>query len=94
MTTDTELRFLKLRQWMDEHCVTYSFVAPHLGVTPSCVHKMFRRNTMPTKHYRVCVGMGFPQEVLPTGADLKRGQQAKIPTIPAMRKLCQPSATV
>lgn len=94
MTTDTETRFLKLRQWMEDHSVTYRFIAPLLGVTESAVPKIFKRETMPTKHYKACVELGFPIDLLPKGQDLKRGPRAKIPNIPAMRRLCQPSARV
>ncbi len=92
MTTNAETRFLKLRKWMDDHSVTYQFIAPFLGVTAGAVPKILKRDTMPTKHHQACVRLGFPLELLPTGADLKRGPRAKIPNIPAMRKLCQPSA--
>lgn len=92
MTTNAETRFLKLRQWMEDHCVTFRFIAPHLGVTESAVPKILKGETMPTRHYTVCVKMGFPVELLPEGKDLKRGPRAKIPNIPAMRKLCQHAA--
>lgn len=94
MTTDAETRFLKLRQWMERHCVTYRFVAPLLGVTEGAVPKILKGETMPTKHYKACVELGFPVDLLPRGQDLKRGPRAKIPNIPAMRRLCQSPARV
>ena len=94
MTTNAETRFLQLRQWMEDHNVTYRFIAPFLGVTADAVSKILKRDTMPTKHHQACVQLGFPLELLPKGADLKRGPRVKIPNIPAMRKLCQPSARV
>lgn len=94
MTTNAEIRFLKLRQWMEDHSITYRFIASILGVSESAVPKILKRDTMPTKHHKACVGIGFPVEMLPQGKDLKRGRPAIIPNIPAMRRLCQHSARV
>lgn len=94
MTTDANPRFLKLRQWMEDNSVTYRFVASILGVSESAVPKILKRDTMPTKHHKACVEIGFPVEMLPQGKDLKRGRRAIIPSIPAMRRLCQASARV
>lgn len=92
MTTDTTPRFIRLRQWMDDNSVTYRFVATILGVSESAVPKILKRDTMPTKHHKACVEIGFPVEMLPQGKDLKRGRRAIIPSIPAMRRLIQTSA--
>lgn len=86
MTTDMHSRFLKLRQWMVEHNVTYRFLAHQLGVTEAAVQKMLRKNTMPTKHHLVCINLGFPKESLPKGEDRKPGPRPKIPNLPV---LCQ-----
>lgn len=92
MTTDTTPRFIRLRQWMDDNSVTYRFVATILGVSESAVPKILKRDTMPTKHHKACVEIGFPVEMLPQGKDLKRGRRTIIPSIPAMRRLIQTSA--
>lgn len=94
MTTDANPHYLELRQWMRDKEVTCKFVASFLGVSEGAISKIFKRSTMPTKHHIPCVSMGFPVELLPKAEDRKRGPRPKIPTIPAMRRLCQASARV
>lgn len=86
MATDIHSRFFELRQWMVEHEVTYRFLAPHLDISEACVQKMLRNSTIPTRHHRVLVSLGFPVDLLPKGKDRKPGPRPKIPNLPV---LCQ-----
>lgn len=76
-------------QWMRQYDITDRAVAEKLGLTPSRVNTMLRRETIPTEHHAALLRLGFPASILPQPYDVKPGpsrrREPRFPGLVAMQ---------
>lgn len=77
-------RSVRLKEWMDEHRITYRATGEQLGITEQSVRKFLLQDWMPVRHHEKCVALGFPVDLLPTPFDKPKGRIRSKPHFPGL----------
>lgn len=77
-------RFVRAKEWMTEHDITYRALGEQLGVSIGGARAFLARDTIPTGRHAQLVELGFPEDILPTPMDLPPGPKPKVPHFPGL----------
>lgn len=83
-TTAIFPRSERLRVWMLEHYITNAALGEQLGISAQAVNKFLKEETMPVRHHKKCLELGFPEELLPIPYDRPRGIRSRKPIFPGL----------
>lgn len=75
-------KFSSLRDWMNEHDVTFSWAAAQMGVSPSLLSKLLRQDRIAPSRHAQLVELRFPAEYLPDPIEVHRGPKKGRVTLP------------
>lgn len=84
MTISEIPRAERMRRWMSEYDITDRSIAEVLGITRARVTIMLNQETMPAKHHKAFLQLGFPAELLPRPLDKKPGPRPKTARFPGL----------
>ena len=76
----------RLRRWMLMHSISIAALARQIGASNSSVLYWLKNETMPVRRHRELVALGFPPELLPRAADIRRGPHPVQPDFPGLRE--------
>lgn len=83
------MRRLKMMLWMEEHDITFTATAEHLGWTFSTTRYNLMFGSEPERRAAL-LELGFPEELLPP---MVRRGRPKVPRFPGLEKNAVPAST-